>query len=115
MAFLSYDTIELIPWRWDIPAALVQFNLEDQINSEIHHYGVFASQDNLVQATEEDRWQFRPDLSRRLRKVSKLLEEKKITLVLPSTKRKRQIIQCLFRYPNIRQQIRSYREQRNNA
>jgi len=101
MAFLNSDQIELIPWRWVIPAALVQFNLEDQFNSEIHHYGMLTSQNYMVQATEEDRWQFRPDLSRRLRKVSKLLEEKEVTLGLPDAGRKGQIVQLLLRDPNL--------------
>jgi len=72
--------IELIPWGWVIPASLVQFTLEDHLNSNFHHYGVYVPENHLVQTTEENTGQLRPDLSRRLRKVSQLLEEKKITL-----------------------------------
>jgi len=87
MESLNSDGIELIPWGWVIPASLVQFTLEDIINSNNHHYDVYVPENHMVQTTQEDRRELRPDLSRRLRKVSKLLEEKKVSLELQNERR----------------------------
>lgn len=70
-------------YQWIIPKELLGFNLEDWYNSNERHYDVrYAHYDKLQNAEGESGRRYGVHLSRRLRKVSKLLKEKEKAMEL---------------------------------
>jgi len=81
---MTANEIEGIPWTWLIPKSLVpRFNLEDVYNSNHHHYGVRCSTLDQIQPADTG-WERGLDilLSRRLRKVHKVSDEKESSMEL---------------------------------